>query len=248
MNPRNTEPKNSESRRRNMPPEEFSSRMSRGEMIAVLVYLPLHVWLVPTVLQMIPAAQGLSVATVNLIAYVFAAGYMLAAAWRFLRRDFDPLCDHLSFCIAEVLISYGMMLAFNLILNGIFSLLQTGENPNNMMVYDLANFEYGKIAAAAMFLGPIVEELMFRAGIFSLLRDRSRVLAYAVSMLLFALYHIWSYALQDPVYWLYLVQYLPVSWLLCRCYGRCNSIWGSIFLHMVINGVTMSTWQAMAGM
>ena len=248
MNLRSTDQKNGESRRRNVSPREFSSRMTRGEMIAVLAYLPLHVWLIPTILQTIPAAQGLSAATLNLIAYIFAVCYMLAVAWRFLRRDFDPLCDHMSFCITEVLISYGMMLAFNLILNGVFSLLQTGENPNNMMVFDLANFEYGKIAAAAMFLGPIVEELMFRAGIFSLLRERSRVLAYAVSMLLFALYHIWSYALQDPVYWLYLVQYLPVSWLLCRCYERCNSIWGSIFLHMVINGVTMSTWQAMATM
>ena len=38
-----------------------------------------------------------------------------------------------------------------------------------------------------------------------------------------------------------LLQYLPVSWLLCRCYERCNSIWGSIFFHMLVNGVAVST-------
>ena len=239
---------NKEPRGRSRAPEAFTSRMNRGEMIAVLAYLPLHMWLIPTILQAIPVTRSLSEATMNLIAYAFATVYMLAVAGRFLRRDFDPLCDHLSYCITEILINYGMMLAFNLILNGIFSLLQTGENPNNAMVFELADFEYGKVAAAAMFLAPIVEELIFRAGIFSLLRDRNRVLAYAVSMLLFSLYHVWSYALQDPVYWLFLLQYLPVSWLLCRCYEHCNSMWGSIFLHMVINGVAMSAWSAFAQM
>ena len=39
--------------------------------------------------------------------------------------------------------------------------------------------------------------------------------------------------------WLYIVQYLPVSYLLVRCYERTDSIWCSIFLHMIINGVSL---------
>ena len=45
---------------------------------------------------------------------------------------------------------------------------------------------------------------------------------------------------------LYALQYLPVSWLLCRCYERCNSIWGSIFLHMTINAISIYALSALA--
>ena len=65
-------------------------------------------------------------------------------------------------------------------------------------------------------------------------------------MLLFGLYHVWGYAFADPIYWLYLLQYLPVSWLLCRCYERCNSSWGSIFLHMTLNAVSLSAMNALS--
>ena len=84
-----------------------------------------------------------------------------------------------------------------------------------------------------------MEEPVFRGAVFGGLRRRSRILAYLVSMLLFSLYHVWAYALIDPVYLLFLLQYLPVSYLLCRCYERCNSIWGSVFLHMFINAVSL---------
>ena len=106
---------------------------------------------------------------------------------------------------------------------------------------EMAGIEYGKTAALAIFLAPLVEEPIFRGAVFGGLYRYSRPLAYAASMLLFSLYHIWGYALMDPLYWIYLLQYLPVSWLLCRCYERCDSIWGSIFFHMTVNAVSISS-------
>ena len=82
--------------------------------------------------------------------------------------------------------------------------------------------------------------------VFGGLRPYGRTLAYAVSMLLFSVYHVWGYALQDPVYWIYLLQYLPVSWLLCRCYERCDSIWGSILFHALVNAVSVRVLTALA--
>ena len=229
-------------------PDFFTSRMTRGEVIAALLYLPLHVWLLPALLLYLPATAGISELTLNVVVYVTGAVYMLVFVGRFLRRDFDPLCDHLRYCILQILICYGMMVAFNLILSGVLSLLLPSDsaNPNNSAVMEMAGVEYGKTAALAVFLAPLVEEPVFRGAVFGSLRSRSRVLAYAVSMLLFALYHVWGYALQDPIYWLYLLQYLPVSWLLCRCYERCNSIWGSIFFHMMVNAISLSALNALS--
>ena len=63
-------------------------------------------------------------------------------------------------------------------------------------------------------------------------------------MLFFSLYHVWTYALQDPVYWIYLLEYIPVAGLLARCYERTNSIWCSIFFHMLVNGISLSALGA----
>jgi len=41
------------------------------------------------------------------------------------------------------------------------------------------------------------------------------------------------------VVFLIIFQYLPISYLLCRIYERTSSIWASIFLHMLINGVSI---------
>ena len=228
-------------------PIGFTSRMTRGETIAALLYLPLHVWLLPRLLYSLPETAGLTDLTVNVAVYVFGTVYMLALLGRFLRRDFDPLCDHFGYCILQVLICYGMMLAFNLLLSGILTLVfpAGSVNPNNDAVMEMAGVEFGKTAALAIFLAPLVEEPVFRGAIFGSLREKNRILAYALSMLLFALYHVWGYALSDPIYWLYLLQYLPVSWLLCRCYERCNSIWGSIFFHMMVNAVSISALNAL---
>ena len=229
-------------------PSSFTSGMSRGEQIAALLYLPLHLWLLPSLLFSVPETSALSDLTINLIVYVFGVVYMLILLGRFLRRDFDPLCDHFRYCVFQIVISYGMMLAFNLILSTLLSLLLPADstNPNNSAVMELAELEYGKTAALAIFLAPLVEEPVFRGAIFGSLQHKNRFLAYGLSMLLFALYHVWGYALTDPVYWLYMLQYLPVSWLLCRCYERCNSIWGSIFFHMLVNAISISALSTAA--
>ena len=161
-------------------PASFTSRMTKGELIAVLLYLPLHVWLLPLLLYSLPAASGISELQLNLIVYVSGALYMLLFAGRFLRRDFDPLCDHFRYCLLQVLISYGMMIGFNLILNSILLLVLPSEsaNPNNAAVMEMAGVEYGKTAALAIFLAPLVEEPVFRGAVFGGLYRYGRPLAY----------------------------------------------------------------------
>ena len=207
-------------------PQEFTSRMSKWELIAALLYLPLHVWLLPRLLTMIPATAELSDLNVNMLVYGIGTGYMLLVLGGFFRREFDPLCDYPVYCVFQIVLSYGMMLAFNMLLGLAMTLILPADqaNPNNAAVMELAGEEFCKTAAIAVFLAPLVEEPIFRGGVFGLIR---------------------GYALQDPFYWVYLLQYLPVSWLLCRCYERCNSIWGSIFLHMMINGISIKVLSSL---
>ena len=221
---------------------EFTSRLSRGQLLAVLLWLPVHVLGFPWLMTALPAAARLTEAEMNFIVYAAGTLFMLLACGRFLRREFDQLCDHPGTVLLQICLCYAAMLAFNLAIAGLLSLLLGGEelaNPNNAAVLDIAHQDYGKVSAMAIFLAPILEEMIFRAGIFGSLRHRSRLLAYLVGMLAFSVYHVWGFALSDPSLWFYVLQYLPVSYLLCRCYERTNTIWGSIFFHMLVNAVSI---------
>ena len=222
----------------------FTSGQSRLERILALCWIPVHLYLLPKAIwHFFPA---LETSWLNVAVYASGVLFMLLTQFRFLRRDFDPLCDRPGYMLLEILVSYGAMLLFNMAVSGILLLVVDGlDNPNNAAVLDMAETSSGPVAALAVFLAPIVEEIMFRAGIFGGLRRFGRLPAYLICMLLFSLYHVWGYALDDPAAWIYALQYLPVTFLLCRIYERTNSIWGSILLHMFSNFVALHALTAL---
>ncbi len=217
----------------------FTSGLERNEALLVLLWLPVHIWLLPMLLQAL--LPKLDTGSINVLYYAISVLFLAAVAHRFLRRDFDPLCDRPGYMLLEILLSYGAMLLFNMAISGILLLLiEDVDNPNNAAVIDMAQTSSGPVAALAVFLAPIVEELVFRAGIFGGLRRVNRLLAYLTCILLFSLYHVWGFALSDPAAWIYALQYLPVTYLLCRIYERTNRLSGSTLLHMFINFVALN--------
>lgn len=228
-------------------PAGSASDMERWERILSLCYLPLHIAVVPTLALLLLQKLGADEDLLNFTVYALGAVILVLIGRKFLRRDFDRLCDRPGFVILQVLLCYGAMLFMNLAVNSVLMLfLGEGvtENPNNQEVISVAGKSAGSMRAAAVFLAPVMEEIIFRGGIFGGLRKRSRVLAYGVSMLLFSFYHVLPYVTEDPIYLLYVLQYLPASFLLCRCYEHTDTIWGSIFLHMLINGVSFAAMEA----
>ena len=224
----------------------FTSPMSRFERAAALGYIPVHIAFLPWLLIRIFGREALPEMTLNAVCYIAAALVLFLCLRRFFRREFDALCDYGPGVLLEVAKHYGVLLLCSMGL-GLILLLATGEmeNPNNEAVFSLAGEDLGKTTAVAVFLAPIAEEAMFRGGVFGLLRKYSRIAAYAASMLIFSVYHVWSFALSDPTAWLYLLQYLPASFLLARIYEKTNSLWASIFLHMTVNGVAMAALSAL---
>lgn len=229
---------------------EFTSHLERKEMRAVMVYLIVHVGLLPWVINLITARGGMSATEGNFIYYAIGTGFMLAMCMGFFRRDFDPLCDRPFYCLLEILTAYFVMVCFNFCTSALLLKLMPGsENPNNAAVSNLVFEDFGMMKASLMFFTPITEEMLFRAGIFGMMRElKGRRAAYIVSVALFSFYHVWSYAIIDPAYWIYLIQYIPVSFLLARCYERTNSIWCPIFFHMMVNGVAVNTLDMLQAM
>ena len=206
---------------------EFTSRLSKPQAIAVLICLPLHIIILPALLYPLVLRGLIGGVTANLLVYALGAVYMLLLLRRFFRRDFDTLCDH--------------PLRVLLLVVGAYWASRFGEvlDENNEAVIQMAKDRIGPTAAMAVILAPIVEESMFRAGIFGLIRRKSRFLAYTASALGFALYHVWESALYDPRQLIFILQYLPSSLALAYVYEQADSIWGCIFLHMLVNGVSI---------
>ena len=93
-----------------------------------------------------------------------------------------------------------------------------------------------------VFLAPFVEEVLFRGLVFGNLKQKSRVVAYLASCFLFALIHVWQFAVvnQDITYFLLMVQYLVPGAVLAWAYESSGTLWASIGLHAVANA--LSAW------
>ena len=93
-----------------------------------------------------------------------------------------------------------------------------------------------------IFLAPFVEEVLFRGLVFGNLKSKSRTVAYVVSCLLFALLHVWQFAVvrQDITYFLLMVQYLVPGLVLAWAYDHTGTLWSSILLHAAANALHVS--------
>ena len=218
-------------------PTPAPGTLSRAQRILTLLWLPIHLLALPVAMVLLfPAMDEVEQ---NLIYYAISCAVLVIINFTALRRDFDPLCDRLGENLRIIAICYGLVLLGNLAVNLLLYTLVEDLNPNNLAVEDLLNQNYGPMAGMVVFLAPIAEELLFRAGLFGTIRQKSRVLAYVVSILFFAGVHVLAYALTDPSQIIFVLQYLPASFLLAWCYDKTGSIWCSIFLHMLNNGVSL---------
>ncbi len=228
-----------------MPDTLFSSgKLTRREAIVGWVYVPIHMFLLPLLLNLFAYFSPTPVDTVTLNIVYYAAGalFVLLALRRLLRQDFDVLLDSLGTCLLTIIAAYFIDSVLSAgVLLFLDSLLETAANPNNNAVMEMAETSGGAAFGLAVFIGPLVEETLFRGVVFGSIRKKHRVLAYVVSILIFSLYHVWQYALayMSPAMLLYAIQYIPISFALAWSYDRTGSIWTPIFFHMALNALAM---------
>lgn len=227
--------------------------MNKKESIIALIWLPIHIILLPYLLEFAIVGGYCDEAQGNLAYYVVSAAVLSILLFKFLRREIDPFFDNALGFVWKVLICYGVMWGINLIMSSIISIItlfgvEIGENLNNEAIMEMTSTETGKMKAIAYFLAPISEELMFRGGVFSTIKKKSRIWAYIASIVLFSAYHVVPYALSDITYLPYMILYFPASYVLCRCYEQTKSIWGSIMLHAMINYISMAVLSLYEGL
>lgn len=227
-------------RNENRPVFKYEDKMTRGARVAGLIYLPVHMFVLPLFLPLITVffPDIMSDTWLNVLYYGISLVFVLAVMWRFLRDSFDVLLDNKLRAVSSIFLAYLLDIVLSTVALFIMQyLFAEVENPNNEFVNEMAESDFSIILALVVFIVPIVEEVLFRGVLFGGLRRKNRVLAYVVTVAVFALYHVWQYAIvySDVSMLLYAIQYIPVGAALCWCYERSGSIWTPIVFHMFIN-------------
>lgn len=229
---------------------QFTPDCTKPEIIIGFIYLLLHMFAMPL---LIPVVQlyvfpQLDEITANAAYYGIGVVVSFTLFWKLLRREFDHFMDRPFHCVRGVLVAYFLWYAFSMLLFSLLELLGLDlTTPNDMAVDLLADQNFNITMVISVIAAPIVEEVLFRGVLFQSIRRKSRLMAYAASLLLFGLYHVWQFAVayQDPTYLLYIVQYLPITFALTWCYEYSGSLWTAIFFHASNNYLAMSMLQAM---
>ena len=120
-------------------------------------------------------------------------------------------------------------------------------NANDASIADMLQNNFLPMALCTVVLVPITEETLYRGLVFGVIREKSRLLAYVVSIAFFSVLHIVNYiGTLSPLHLaVSFLQYLPGAAALAFVYDMSDSIWPGILIHSTINMLAVFTMQFM---
>lgn len=216
--------------------------LSTAEQVAGFCYLPFYVVLLGWGIQWLSGLLGLGLTElqVNVTFFVINCVMVWVIFHNFLIRSFRAI--RFWELVQALILGFCLYYAGNLLFGWIVSLLDlTITSFNDETILGLLSQNKWVMVICSVLLAPIVEETLVRGLLFGVLRRRSRILAYAVTIVFFAVMHVWQYLLvyDFKAVLLAALQYIPASIALGWTYEKSNTVWAPIFLHMTINAISM---------
>lgn len=231
-----------------MAKRKSATYMTAGEQIAGVVFFVIYLLVLPfataPTFRLVERLLGitLSSAVENIIYYYVLFAVTLIIFHNFLGRTTRQLANNLGgvgrFLVVGLVALYGL----NELVYRLTNLVITNRtNLNDTTISAQINDAPHITLLIVVFLAPFVEEVLFRGLVFGNLKGKSATVAYLVSCMLFALLHVWQFAVvqQDVTYFLLMVQYLVPGLVLAWVYDRTGTLWTSIGLHAVANALAV---------
>jgi membrane protease YdiL (CAAX protease family) len=96
-------------------------------------------------------------------------------------------------------------------------------------------------ALGAVVMVPLAEETLYRGLVFGALHQKSRLLAYIISTLLFSFIHVMGYIgpFPAPMLLLCFLQYIPAGVMLAWAYEYSGSILAPVLIHTAVNTIAI---------
>ena len=163
------------------------------------------------------------------IYYVVMAAALVAVFWAFLRQGYVILKEN----FRPGVFAFGAGLLAAVVITCLVGLSPLPVPNQEIMTYKLYLMERPFLTwALAGALRPAVEEVLYRGFLFGTVRRENRLLAYLLSVGLFALSAVWLNALGNPGYLLVILQYIPLGAVLCWSYDISGSVFVPVALRM----------------
>ena len=175
--------------------------MTYGEQIAGVVFFVIYLLVLPFVTTpLFNLAERLLDTTIsgamrNILYYYILFAVTLIIFHGFLARTSRRLLDNLGLACKSAAVGLVGLYGLNELVYRLTNLIFTNRtNLNDTTISAQIDDAPHMTLLIVIFLAPFVEEVLFRGLVFGNLKSKSRALAYAVSCLLFALLHVWQFA------------------------------------------------------
>lgn len=216
--------------------------LSTAEQVAGFCYLPFFVVLLSWCIQWTAGLLGLTLSNLQLnVAYFVINCVMIWVIFHgFLTRSFRAIrfWELVQALILGFCLYYGGSWVFQWIVTAL-NLQITSFNDETVL--SLVSQSKWVMVLCSVVLAPVVEETLVRGLLFGAIRPKSRITAYIITIVFFAVIHVWQYLVDYEIAAVALaaLQYIPAGIALGWTYEKSGTIWGPIFLHMTINAISM---------
>ena len=200
-----------------MAKKKTSPYMTPGEQIAGTVFFVIYLVVLPFAAGPLFRLAGrlldvtISAALQNVIYYYVLFAVTVLIFHKFLARTCRNLADNLGGACRMLLVGLVALYGLNELAYRLTNLIITNRtNLNDTAISAQMDSAPYMTLLIVVLLAPFVEEVLFRGLVFGNLKGKSRTVAYVVSCALFALLHVWQFAVvhQDVTYFLLMLQYL----------------------------------------
>ena len=231
-----------------MAKKKTSPYMTPGEQIAGTVFFVIYLVVLPFAAGPLFRLAGrlldvtISAALQNVIYYYVLFAVTVLIFHKFLARTCRNLADNLGGACRMLLVGLVALYGLNELAYRLTNLIITNRtNLNDTAISAQMDSAPYMTLLIVVLLAPFVEEVLFRGLVFGNLKGKSRPVAYVVSCALFALLHVWQFAVvyQDVTYFLLMLQYLVPGAVLAWVYDRSGTLWTSIALHALTNALSV---------
>jgi len=226
----------------------LSVSMTRREALWGWGYLLFQLFLLPLILitanTLLP--HPLPEATVNFVYFLLNFLCILAIAHRFLLDSLRVALRSPFRCLRAAFLGLALYFVCNILLSNLIIRFRPDfVNINDNSISSMTQGHFTLVSIGTILLVPPAEEFLYRGLVFGHLYNKNKLLAYAVSTVIFSAIHVIGYIGSYDLELLLLcfIQYIPAGICLGWAYASADSIFAPILMHITINQIGMQAMR-----
>lgn len=213
-------------------------------IIAYLISLGVHLYQT-SVLGHQPSEKEFNYILVNFFVFLVGAVIVVIYSRKQLWYDLKVFFRNLGKNLLKVLKNYGLGMLFMIGANSMLQYFDLSQNVNQEVVEVFVVTSPVLMSISTVILAPILEEVVFRGGLFKGLETKTSTrVALVVSSIAFGAIHVLS-SMTSLIDILHILPYSLLGFFMAKSYKDTDSIWGGILYHVIQNG--LATFLLLSG-